>query len=68
MLLTILAIYILIGCAIILMIAKHNPDLPAAFNKYNDFDWVFGCCVGLILSIVTWPVIIAKGIIRAFTD
>lgn len=66
MFLTILAIYILIGCAMMLMIAKHNPDLPAAFNKYDDFAWVFGCCVGAVLSIISWPVIIAKGIISAF--
>ena len=45
MFLTILAIYILIGCGIMLMIAKHSPDLPAVFNKYDDFAWVFGCCV-----------------------
>lgn len=68
MFLTILAIYILIGCAMILMIAKHNPYLPAAFNKYDDFAWVFGCCVGAVLIIILWPVIIAKGIISAFTD
>lgn len=67
MFLTILAIYILIGCAMMLITAKYDPDLPAVFNEYNNFAWVFGCFVGLILCVVAWPVIIAKGIIRAFT-
>lgn len=68
MLLTILAIYILIGCIMLLIFAKFNPDIYVIFNEYNNVAWVIGCCLGAILSIMLWPVIIVKGIISAFTD
>ena len=63
-----LAIYIIIGCIMMLIFAKNNPDLPASFNEYDNFAWVFGCCVGTILSIISWPVIIVRGVIKAFND
>lgn len=63
-----LAIYIIIGCGIMLMIAKHYPDLPAVFEKVDNPAWMLGCCVGLILSIVALPVIIVKGVMEAFND
>lgn len=63
-----LAIHIIIGCIMMLIFAKNNPDIYAIFNEYDNVAWIIGCCVDAVLSIILWPVIIMKGAIEAFKD
>lgn len=68
MFLTFLAIYILIGCVIMLIIERNSPDMRACFENSENNAWLVGCYVGTVLCIIIWPAIIAKGVIAAFKD